>query len=303
MKVDYTVRCVTIKKLPTRDVTKKATDPPPVKARAKAPIAVVTILGCVFSIVLLVASAVYDDGMSLVATLLLSFLSTLIGVSNKWTLQLPTRDKTPAPDGDVVIRYPNGSFLIVKCNEDVARELYFAPEQIQYSIADDWQYRLISLVGTMFLMFGVIALANAKVELQVGWAAAYILLNAAYWIVAALPQRWHWDLSCFEVREFGIVGGPYNKTFTQALFKAIVFTKYADWTRIGNSAPDTAAWKAWVKEAEDQASTVGCIDGHVLEPKWHPAEGKANVYAVPDWTPGKALGELMKQHAVETGKN
>ena len=56
---------------------------------------------------------------------------------------------------------------------------------IQYLVEERWQYRLISLVGTLMLMFGVIFLSNATGPLQVAFAAVYILMNSFYWIVAA----------------------------------------------------------------------------------------------------------------------
>lgn len=90
--------------------------------------------------------------MSLLATLLLSFLSTLTGVANKSKLKLPQRRPGAAPRGDTVIRYPNGSYLVVRCDEDVARELYFAPEEIEYQLSNPARYRLVSLLGTIVLM-------------------------------------------------------------------------------------------------------------------------------------------------------
>src|ERR1019366_6032763 len=131
----------------------------------------------------------------------LSLVSSVIGLSNKWTLNLPKRSQQggSTPPGNVVIRYSNGNFLIVQCNEDVARELFFAPENMKYLVAQSSEYRMISLVGTFLLMVGVICLSNASTPLQIGFSAAYIILNAAYWVVAALPQEMHWDISCFEV--------------------------------------------------------------------------------------------------------
>ena len=106
--------------------------------------------------------------------------------------------------GDVVIRYGKGNFLVVSCDEDVARELYFAPESINYLVKNQWQYRVISLVGTIMLMFGVIFLANSSTWMQLCFAIAYITMNALYWIVAALPSRVHWDTSCFKVSDQAI---------------------------------------------------------------------------------------------------
>ena len=97
------------------------------------------------------------------------------------------------PPGDVVISYPQGAFIVIKCDEDIARELYGAPEKYNYLVGVQ-TYRLIALTDTILLMFGVIALANASLVLKLAFAGAYIILNAAYWVVTA-PPTMHWDLS------------------------------------------------------------------------------------------------------------
>lgn len=140
--------------------------------------------------------------MAILADVCLSFLSTLVGVVNKWNLNLPKRagDKNHwTPPGDVILRYPKGSFVVIRCSEDVARELFFAPEGIEYDVETPWKYRMIALAGSILLMFGVIFLGNAKTNCQVAFAVSYMILNAAYWIIAALPKRFHWDTSAFEV--------------------------------------------------------------------------------------------------------
>ena len=235
--------------------------PPTVKAKATGPQSAVTILGFLMSLTLFIASILWGDGMSLVATILLSTLSTLIGAANKWTLRLPQR-KGPSPtEGDTVIRYPNGSFLVVICDETVARELYFAPEGIEYNITNQTLYRVISLFGTIMLMLGVVALANAKLQLQFAWAGAYIFINVAYWTAAAVPPKLHWDLSCYEVAEQSIDGGCKNTNFTQALWKAILVTKSTRWAQIGKAAPHTEVWEKWLARAENKANSVGKIFG------------------------------------------
>lgn len=150
-----------------------------------------TLIGVLEVVILFTCSIIFGDGMSLLATILLGGLSTVVGICNKWTLELSKRPdrKALTGDGDAVIRYPNGSYLvsslpealcensqnrtdtfqIVKCTEDVARELFFAPEEIDYNIKSEPVYRLLSLLGTVMLMLGVIALANAKLQLQFGW--------------------------------------------------------------------------------------------------------------------------------------
>lgn len=278
----YQVQCVEIKKVEGA---------PPVKAKTRGPLTVVLLLGCGFSLGLLVLSIVRTDGMSIIATILLSTLSSIIGIGNKWRLELVSRRASGvAPPGDVVIRYPKGSFHVVKCSEDVARELYFAPEEIQYQVIHPAIYRLISLIGTVLLMFGVIALSNATVPLQIAWAAAYILLNAAYWIVAALPQRVHWELRSFKVERQEIERGEKNPTFTTALWKAIVLTKSTEWVRLGNTAPQTEAWKEWLSEAEERSQTESYVD-EVRDL----GRSKMRVWKVPDWNPQAALSKYLTE--------
>lgn len=238
----------------------------PVTANTTGPLSLVTLLGFLLSVTIFIASIVFGDGMSMTATILLSFLSTLTGIANKWELKLPSRpgnDKTPA--GDTVIRYPNGSYLVVKCDETIARELFFAPEEIQYKVSDPVVYRIISLFGTVILMLGIICLANAKLQLQFAWAGAYIIINAAHWIAAAVPPKMHWDLSCYELNEQVVEGGPGSTSFTEALWKAIVLTKDVRWVRNGKAAPQTAVWDEWLTYAGESAGHAGFIDKQKLE--------------------------------------
>lgn len=237
--------------------------------------------------------------MSLVATCLLSFLSSLIGYGNKWELKLPERGskKGNVPPGDVVIRYPKGSFLVVRCPEEVARELYFAPETIQYLLQHGPAYRLLSLVGTIMLMGGVICLANAQIEAQIAWAASYMLLGSSYWIVAALPAKLHWDYTCYTVTDESLSnsnmsakGYPSESpSFTQALWKAIVVSKNTNWVRLSNACPDTLAWNKWLAQAQEQASKVQLVESK--------AEEKVTTWEIPDWDAQAALNVLLDAQA------
>lgn len=238
------------------------------------------------------------------AVILLSLLSTLVGIANKWTLQFPKRQSKGTedlPPGDVVIRYAKGSFLIVQCDEDVARELYFAPEDINYLIADSWAYRFIALAGTLTLMFGVIFLGNAQTYLQLGIAGAYINMNVFYWLVAALPNKIHWDTSCFEIQEQCIaseaqgppdkVGKKYvdiNPTFTMALWKAIVVTKEIDWAVRSDAVPSHPAWEAWLAKAKRKANTETFREEKAQDGK------SVVVWTLPDWDAQAELGLCFK---------
>ena len=236
----YAVRCERISK-PDRDGR--------VSAKAFGPLAWVELLGTAMSIALLVLSIVRKDGFALTTTILLSLLSTMIGIGSRWHLTLMRRRATRlVPRDNIIIVYPHGAFLVVKCDENIARELYWHPEECNYAFGDT-TYRLISLVGTLTLMFGVICLGNSTLDLQIAFAASYMILNIAYWIVAAVPQQWHWDLSCYDVQQEEYEGGEKHASFTQALWKAIAITRSVDWVKNGQIAPVSEAWNKWVDKA------------------------------------------------------
>lgn len=187
-----------------------------------------------------------------------------------------------------MIKYPQGAFLIVKCHEDVARELYWAPEACIYNVGVQ-SYRLISLIGTLMLMFGVIMLASSTQRLQLCFAASYMVLNAAYWTVAALPPQWHWDLSAFQVEQEEYVDGELNDSFTEALWKSIAITQSISWVKVAKIAPTTEAWESWLREAEEVALQHPCRMSE-----------KAEVMEFPDWDCQKALTYYLNPTSAAT---
>lgn len=278
---DFSVRCYTL--------TEK--ESPPVRAKLAGPLTWLAVLGCAMSVALLVLAIAEDDGMAMLATVLLSSLSSILGFGSKWTLKLPRRIATrPVPPGDVVIKYPQGAFVIIKCSEEIARELYWAPEQCNYQRSLQ-SYRLISLIGTLMLMFGVIALGNAGVTLQIAFAAAYLILNAGYWAVAALPAKMHWDLGSFEKSVRGSSTGEANANFTQALWQAIAITRSSEWARIAGIAPRSRAWDEWLGKAAEMA----CFEGEREGDGYGNGNGgeKGDVIRIPDWDCQASLSEFM----------
>ncbi|KAL8919286.1 MAG: hypothetical protein Q9208_006851 [Pyrenodesmia sp. 3 TL-2023] len=261
----YSVRC--------EEVTQK--ENPPVKAKRWGPTTILALIGFSMSCGLLGLSIHERDGMALLAVLLLSFLSTLVGFGCQWELKLPSRvTKRQVPPADVVINYPNGAFLVVKCNENVARALYWHPEECIYRRTTR-EYRLISLLGTLVLMFGVIFLGNARINSQLLFAASYITLNAAYWVVAALPQRWNWDLDCYEIEKKHNSSREENKTFTTALWKAIAISGSTNWVRMSPGlAPATEQWDLWLQEAQRVIEATPCKQDkstrNLIFPTWDP---------------------------------
>ena len=274
----YSIRCFTV----TRNASSpRVPNKPPVSATSKGPLTLLSLLGCAFSITLIVMSVVYNDGMALLATILLSVLSTLVGIGSFWELKLPSRSATRfVPPSDVIISYPQGAFHIIKCDEYVARELYWAREHCKYYVGPQ-TYRFISLIGTLILMFGVIFLANARQIMQIAFAVAYILLNAAYWIVAALPPKLHWDLQSYNVK-FDELEGQDSDNFTDTLWKAIAVTRSIEWVLIGNVAPRTAAWREWLHEA------LKMSESDREKRNW--SKGKMKI---PEWDCQRALTEAM----------
>ena len=274
-------------------------EPPLVKGKAFGPLTWVTLIGFLEAVILFITSVVFGDGMSIVATILLSLLSTVIGAINKWTLHLPQRRKKDAPRGDTVIRYPNGSFLVVRCTENTARELYFAPEEIDYTITQPWLHRALALLGTLMLMGGIVCLANAKLQLQLAWLGAYVIINIAHWLAAALPQEMHWDLSCYEVKEHIIKDGTTNENFTEALWKAIALTKTTQWVQENwPTSNATAAWRQWVLDAKREAKETRMRESDAKEFKDYKfmfeTPNSTTTWEVPAWKPSEAWQDLHK---------
>jgi hypothetical protein len=237
--------------------------------------------------------------MSLTATLLLSVLSTLVGITSHWQFNLHRSIVSPTP-GDTVIYWPNGSFLVVKCEEELARKLFWAPERINYTMKGTNGFMALSLIGTIFLMISVIALANAKIELQIAWAAAYVLINIGHWIAAALPRRYSWDFSAFEIKEQGIAGGPDNQSFREALWKAILVTKSVRWTRTAGIAPQSEVWDLWLQEAEEKSHEMAWDIGPLIDPIWggeHPNSGV--IWEAPSWSAKAAWNAIDRTSRVD----
>ncbi|KAF2705921.1 hypothetical protein K504DRAFT_460003 [Pleomassaria siparia CBS 279.74] len=291
-----------------RVVSIERTSENPLKSKTVAPLTFILFFGFFLAVILLAVSIWQNDGMSIVAVVLLSLLSSLIGWGNKWTLKLPERKikKGYVPRGDVVIRYPKGSFLVVRCKENVARELYFAPESIKYMLQHGPAYRILSLVGTMMLMGGVICLANAQIESQIAWAGSYMLLGSSYWIVAALPGKLHWDCSCYTVENeclsdsnMEAKGYPSaNDTFTMALWKTILVVKSTDWVLKSNACPNTEAWRRWLAAAKVEANLVRLSDKPNMGDK-----KPVKTWEVSSWDAQGQLARMLDEQAKKDEKS
>lgn len=260
--------------------------------------AYLAIIGFVSSVILLVLSIRLKDGMSLIATVDLSLLSSLAGLCNRWTLELPIpKSGRHVPSGDVVIRYPQGSFLLVRCPEDIARELFFHPEDIKYVVTSLTTYRALALCGTLMLMAGVICLANATVTLQIAWAVTYFIIGSLYWSVATLPDRLFWDASCYTVSPECFSDSRLSasslpsegKSYMDALWKAIAITQSIDWVLRSEACPDTEPWRDWLQVAERASREVRLLEDSGVT--------GIKTWELPFWNPRKCLSEILSKQA------
>ena len=295
---DYSVTLVVIKETDTGfEASKDDSTKRVVRAKAFGPLTILSLLGSAMSIGLIITSAALNDGRSLIATLCISLLSCLIGIGSKWELKLPERraDRR-VPRSDVIIKYPNGAFVVVKCSEEIQRRLYWHPEGCDYLVSEQW-YRLIALTCTLLLMAGVIFLGNASTALQLAWVAAYVILHAAYWVVAALPARLHWDLSAFDARTVafrraGSITKTLHPTFTQALWEAIALTRSSAWARDFDIAPKSGVWDRWLKEAEVAALKR-------TEDEDDRSKPHSMTIELPAWDPALRLSSLLNEAALQ----
>ena len=265
------------------------------------PLMLLSLIGFTMSATLLGLAIYYQDGMAVLAIASLSGLSTVTGLANKWdpTPQM-ARPDTNSPPGDVAIKYPQGAFIIVLCDEVLARYLYFnTSERCVYTIKSEAFYRFLSLVATLLLMCAFICLANATIQLQTGFAAAYMLINIFYWVGAALPPGDHWDMRGIRIEEIQIKGGipPRDTqrelsrndaetpiTYTEALWKSIAVTRSMRWVKKAEFAPETNAWDEWLHEAEHAAQSEDILKSNM---------GGEEVWKVRDWDSRKALSTCL----------
>lgn len=223
-----------------------------------SPVNILTVLSSCLTIGAMLWAIDIRDGAAVFALSAMSLASTLVGIACFWNPRLATRPTgAPVPDGDVVIRTRKGAFVIVKCSEEIARELYMGAEDCDYMVNDQWAKVLLGC-GTLLVIASVIFLGNCSWTMQVVIAVIYVKLNALYWAASLLPPRWLWNLSRYvpnlETPEHlkgahkpDGNGKPPN--YTRSLWYAIQATGEVDWITTSDAAPKTPAWKAWLEEA------------------------------------------------------
>ncbi|EXJ67502.1 uncharacterized protein A1O5_09515 [Cladophialophora psammophila CBS 110553] len=153
-------------------------------AKEFGPLFALSLLGLISSAVILWLSLHYDDEFALVATILLSLSSTVVGLASWWKLDLkersPRKDRDDKiPEGDVVICDARlGAFRVVRCEERIS-DMYFRIESCDYTLGET-AYRAAWLRATILLMSGFICLRKSKSNFK---------LPSPH---SLDPTEWHW---------------------------------------------------------------------------------------------------------------
>lgn len=257
---------------------------PAVPPKLGSPIHIITLFSFVLTLVICGLTAYWRDGNALLAVSIISLQASLVGYASWWKPQLTARPARGAsatpPPGDMMIRTRGGAFVLVRCREEVARELYTGAEECEYHVGATL-YRCCMAAGTALLMVGVVLLGNTGFDAQALVAGSYIVLNGAYWLLGMLPRGHFWDLSRYvwedvtplDARDAdkitttaaaraargaaghgdGLCAGGGEEedapSFTRTLWYAIRETNETWWVERSGAAPSTAQWQQWLREA------------------------------------------------------
>jgi len=286
----------TIKNSLSRDKEKPRVPPQPF-----SPLNILSVLSCLLTIGLVIWARYLRDGTAIVALVTISCASSIVGYASWWSPVLMKRTfKSKVPAGDVIIRTREGAFLLVKCNEDVARELYTGTEECQYYVQTQ-PYRILVGFGTFLLMVSVVLLGNCNFTMQAAIGLSYIILNGAFWGSSLIRKGRFWDLSNYTVEDVTpkdasnadvfqndtLEGRP---SFTRTMWYAIRETKKIGWVKRGGAAPKTDEWDEWLKLAE-----LNAVDSNR---GWNAVEVREAVVGVAESTPQGAhdQGDAAEQH-------
>lgn len=234
-----------------------------------SPIHIVAVFSFLLTIGLIVAAAHWRDGTAILAIILVSFATSTIGYG-AWWRSLTVRARltaTASSPGDMVIRTREGAFLLIKCTEQIASELYSGVEECEY-VASGRRYRIVMILGAILIMPAVILFGNCTFNMQALVGASYMMLNIIYWSLGLVPKRYYWDLSRYEWmdltphdarnahqndRTVDGHGAENVRSFTRTLWYVIRETKVTGWVERSGAVPSTPQWKRWVQKAQEAA--------------------------------------------------
>lgn len=234
--------------------------------RRSSPVNIISVISFVVTAVIMGMMVYWKDGVALVAVGVVSLGTSIVGYASYWRPVLLVRARRAGvPAGDVVIQTQHGGFILVKCSDDVARELYAGTPECRYKVGDK-THKLLMALGTAMLMVAIILLGNVGFEGQTMIGASYLLLNMAYWLASMVDKEYFWDMSRYEwsdvtprdARHASRTTNPDDecdgyKSFTRTLWYVIRETKDTRWARRSGAAQGTQRWKQWLREAEENA--------------------------------------------------
>lgn len=232
-------------------------------ARMISPENALTVGSCLITIGLFIWACILQDGVAVLSIACMSVASSLTGLAFCWKPKLAKRHaKAKVPDGDLVLKTRGGAFVVVHCNEEIARELYTGSDEVEYFFSNRMS-RVFVGFGTLFLMVAVVLLGNCNWTMQAAIGATYLILNGAYWLLSLLPEKLCWHLSAYKVesgrdlpyhmlharKDTDAKGMGTNPSFTRTLWYAIQRSKSITWIKVMEAAPQTKAWDMWIDEA------------------------------------------------------
>jgi hypothetical protein len=274
--------------------------PPHVPARKTSPLNILSIFSFALTLGLFTLSVVNRDGIACIALATISLASSIVGYASLWSPQLMKRKATSdVPRGDVVIRTREGAFIVVKCDENVARELYTGTEECVYKVQNVREYRFLVGVGTFLLMVSVVLLGNCNFPQQLAIGASYIVLNGLFWGAALIKKDKFWNLTLYEFDDITPEDGKHahleaipNATdpehvpsFTRTMWYAIRETQEIGWVKKSGAAPVTEEWDAWLKEADTSIK--------MKDHKWRAVTAKDRMVGQTEATPSSPAASAM----------
>lgn len=232
-----------------------------------SPLNLVTYVSVLITLGLFIASIILHDGVSALALVTMSISTSLGCLSSQWRPMLTRRPvSSDVPPGDVVINTRAGAFVVVKCDEEITRELYGGVQTCNY-VFSRWAHRVLLGFSTVLLMASVLLFSNCKWTMQAATAVTYIVLNIMYWAIPmVMHERDTWDMSRYNFRRCLDREPGYTKepSYTQTLWYAIRETREIGWVEHAKLAPNSPYWKMWLQEAKEN------IDNE----DWDPVEAK-----------------------------
>ncbi len=274
--------------------------PPHVPARKTSPLNILSIFSFALTLGLFAMSLANQDGVACTALATISLASSIVGYASMWSPQLMKRKATSdVPQGDLVIRTREGAFIVVKCDENVARELYTGTEECIYTVQSIRKYRALVGIGTFLLMVSVVLLGNCNFPQQLAIGASYILLNGLFWGAALIKKEKFWNMSLYEFDDVTPEDGKHahletvpNATdpehipsFTRTMWYAIRATEEIGWVKKSGAAPVTEEWDAWLKEADTAIK--------MKDYKWKAVTAKDRMVGQTEATPSSPAAPAM----------